>query len=394
MSLLDQPSVQAIYFAIAKKDITTIRRILDAEPHLACVRFEDSVTWLHRAADHGSPEIVDLFIDSGNDVNDSMTWQGPPLIGAIQEENYATAKRLLERGASPNLDRMLIAAINCRDRGISFEFVKLLVEYGIDVNKRWRMGKEEDESKPFFNALSWAKLHKRMEIADYLAKNGAVMPLASKATESTTSVCATDQIVTYFEKTVGTVRPKALVEIVLTSAVPIAIHVIKPTKEKNYYTLFTTGVSEQPMTVPEGAEEFQYAELVMFLPADWPMGKDVLKKREHSWPLHLLRQAASYPHNEDSWFGAPITIFAAEEPPQPFAPGCPFAAMLMIVNYEDLGPIPLTDGRNVQIYTLIPLFPEERKLEIDKGLPALFQGLDRHKIGKVVDLNRPNVATG
>ncbi len=68
--------------------------------------------------------------------------------------------------------------------------------------------------------------------------------------------------------------------------------------------------------------------------------------------------------------------------------------MLMIVNYDDLGPIPLTDGRQVQLYTLIPLYPEERKLEMDKGLPALFQGLDRHKIGKVVDLKRPNVATG
>ena len=47
--------------------------------------------------------------------------------------------------------------------------------------------------------------------------------------------------------------------------------------------------------------------------------------------------------------------------------------------------------RAVQLYQLLPLYTEERALEISQGLPALLQALDRNNISWVVDLNRPNV---
>jgi hypothetical protein len=50
------------------------------------------------------------------------------------------------------------------------------------------------------------------------------------------------------------------------------------------------------------------------------------------------------------------------------------------------------DGRLIQLYTLVPLTPEERDLEIQKGLAALMRALDESGISDVVDLKRPNAA--
>ena len=39
---------------------------------------------------------------------------------------------------------------------------------------------------------------------------------------------------------------------VISELVHIDVHVVKPTDERPYYTLITSGMAERPMTVPEG----------------------------------------------------------------------------------------------------------------------------------------------
>ena len=55
-------------------------------------------------------------------------------------------------------------------------------------------------------------------------------------------------------------------------------------------------------------------------------------------------------------------------------------AMLIVVGYEDVGPIVMADGRNVQIYTLVPLYEDERQLELSQDLPELFRRLDQFDV--------------
>ncbi len=41
---------------------------------------------------------------------------------------------------------------------------------------------------------------------------------------------------------------------------------------------------------------FKYAELVLKLPANWPISKDEMTNNDHYWPLKWLRMVADIPH--------------------------------------------------------------------------------------------------
>jgi len=55
---------------------------------------------------------------------------------------------------------------------------------------------------------------------------------------------------------------------IISTAVHIDIHWVKPNSNFPFYTLVTSGMSDKPMTVPEGCEDSQYAELCILLPPD------------------------------------------------------------------------------------------------------------------------------
>jgi hypothetical protein len=146
------------------------------------------------------------------------------------------------------------------------------------------------------------------------------------------------------------------------------------------------------MRTPKKGADFRLAELVLHLPADWPLTRDMLKKPAQSWPIVWLGKIAAYPHEHNTWLGGPVTVIANGDPPQPLGPGCPFAALLLASSYDGIGPIQTQDGRLIQLYTLMPLYAEERQLELSQGLAELFRRFDAQGVSKVVDVRRPNVA--
>lgn len=82
---------------------------------------------------------------------------------------------------------------------------------------------------------------------------------------------------------------------ILSDVVHIDVHFIKPTPERNYYTLFTTGMSFMPMNTPEGAEGYEYAELMICLPPDWRISQEDLQNPDHYWPIRWLKMLAVFP---------------------------------------------------------------------------------------------------
>src|SRR5262249_44595973 len=154
---------------------------------------------------------------------------------------------------------------------LALQFVKLLVEHGADVN---RVFPWYDDWNVTFTPLSWAETNEKTMIAEYLRSKGAVVPSEEPASRANTPNLA-DEIVAYFAEHFGPVRPQALIEIVPNEP-PVSIHVIPPGEERNHLMLFTTGMSEQPMTVPQGEEEYRFAELFIQLPGNWPLGKKKL----------------------------------------------------------------------------------------------------------------------
>jgi hypothetical protein len=203
---------------------------------------------------------------------------------------------------------------------------------------------------------------------------------------------AHDDIIRHMERHFGPVQEQALIEIVPTLGV--AINVIPARPHQNPLILFTTGMSDRPQTVPAGADEYRYTELFVRLPGDWPTTQAALRDDNYFWPFKWLRQIAAYPHDNDTWLGGPFPIIANDEPPQPLAPNTKLSCLLLLRETGEEGTVACQDGRQVALYSLIPLYTEERDLEMAQGIRGLFQALQSRGVSFVVEPGRVNAVTG
>ncbi len=371
--------------AINAKDIPRIRSLYRDHPWLTTdYKWDGSNTWLKRPIRDGSIEIVKLLVEMGLSVN-TIDWPGTGdtslLSHAISTGHVEIAEYLLDQGADPNLSRPLISAINLQDSEISFRFVRLLVERGIDVNQLFPLYGDWDNA---FTALDWAKSNP--EISAYLSEHGArtAAELRGETPSAQSSKTPAQEVIDYFAENVGPVDEKAVIEIV-PSGHPVSVHAIPPEGNRKHLTLFTTGLSDLAMKVPAGKEDFAYAELFIELPGNWDYRK--LTVKQWNWPILWLRKMAQYPHNNDTWLGGPITIIANNDPPKPLATNAPFTCNLLLAEKS----FERTDGVTIRLYRVLPIYTEERDLERREGAPALMRALDRNSVPFVVDLNRPSV---
>src|SRR4029079_6975457 len=233
MAFVVHEGMKELYAAIKRGDVATVRRLLTENAHLKNVETFLNPSWLHDAAALGKGEIVELLLDLGLDINKiDKPAETSPLIAAIGNGHVEVAELLLNRGADPNVGRAFIAAINLEDRSIAHRLVSLLVDHGADVNRKFLW--YNDPKMPQFTPLTWAEAKGITEIAEYLRSKGAFQP----PNQSNSSPANREQeIVAHFEKQFGAVRPGALREVVPTG-VPIALHVIPPSKTRNQLTLF------------------------------------------------------------------------------------------------------------------------------------------------------------
>src|SRR5688500_3683433 len=81
-----------------------------------------------------------------------------------------------------------------------------------------------------------------------------------------------EAIANHIEKHVG--PPDQVFHELVSTLVHIDVHMVAPTPQRNFFTLVTSGMSDKPMTVPEGAEEFRYAEMAICLPPNWKLDQE------------------------------------------------------------------------------------------------------------------------
>ena len=211
-----------------------------------------------------------------------------------------------------------------------------------------------------------------------------------------------DQVEEFLDKEIGP-APNVLHEIV-SDRIHLDVHVCPPHGERDYFVLFTTGVTTRPMNVPEGAEAFRYAEFLMALPANWPGLANPLvdlqspdhpwNNEEHYWPIRLFKSAAHMPAEYDTWLSFGHTISAGEGD-TPFAPGTRLSTALIGYPAGFLEPdralLHAKDGTTIFFYSVLPLYPEERDFKLKEGADALFDLFDKEGIGPVIDPTRKNV---
>ena len=94
------------------------------------------------------------------------------------------------------------------------------------------------------------------------------------------------EIEAHVERHVG--KPVSVFHAIISDLVHVDVHIVEPTPEQDFYTLFTTGMSDRPMNTPEEVSDCRYAEIVICLPADWKLEQKDFEDENY---LRLLANA-------------------------------------------------------------------------------------------------------
>ncbi len=202
-----------------------------------------------------------------------------------------------------------------------------------------------------------------------------------------------DRITAHVEKHIGEIHG-TYAEIV-PGVVAVDLIVVAPTPRKNYYTLVTSGMSDLPMSVPQGAEDFTYAELMMCLPPDWKISDEAFQDENNYWPVRAMKTLARFPHEHDTWLYLGHTVAYENAAVKSYAENNNFRGMLLSLpdTVEDkpgFFNLQCSDNKVIHFFNLTPLYQEELDYKLKHGMEALFGKLNAIGVGDVVDQNRNN----
>ncbi|EKQ56081.1 MULTISPECIES: suppressor of fused domain protein [unclassified Clostridium] len=192
-------------------------------------------------------------------------------------------------------------------------------------------------------------------------------------------------VLEHIEKYLGCID-SSVSEIVPGSRVSIDTNIINPSKEKNYFTLVTTGMCEYPMGFSVEDNEYKYAELLIKLPANWKLDQESCKDEENYWPIKMLRLIGHLPHIYEGIINEEVIIPNGQPggTVTPFKNGTELSRIMICVS-EDIPPYVFDDGAQINFYTLVPITESEEELVRKNGSNAVMHML---KSKDIVDLGR------
>ena len=184
---------------------------------------------------------------------------------------------------------------------------------------------------------------------------------------------------------------------ILSDLVHIDVNILPPSSEDGFTVAYTTGMSDKPMTLPDELadhEELKYAEVFLFLPRDWDLGKEFQSlgsdvPPERFWPIHMLKFLTRFPHEYNTWLGPGHTIPNGPNY-SPLGPGVGFGGVALAVNGA-LDKVEVKDGRRVNLLFAIPAYQEEIEYKLKYGMNALLERFSQQNMPIVLDIHRPNL---
>lgn len=180
---------------------------------------------------------------------------------------------------------------------------------------------------------------------------------------------------------------------IISDLVHLDVHQIAPTPDRPFHTLITTGMSDKPMTVPEGAEEFQFAELMLCLPESWPISQEDFNDEANYWPIRWLKMLARLPHEYETWLGFAHTV-PNGDPPEPFSTETELCSSILappLLAPPEFMTLKIDDDKTVRFWGVVMLYAEELAFKLKKGSDPLFDRLDKYEVCELVEVDRRNV---
>jgi hypothetical protein len=179
----------------------------------------------------------------------------------------------------------------------------------------------------------------------------------------------------------------------ISDTIHLDVLVFPATEERPHHVLVTQGMSALPMTVPEGAEEYRYCELLIALPADWVIEGDEADEERWYWPMRLLKSIARLPHLYETWIGVGHTI-PNSDPVEPYAEEteqcCAIVTPLVLFG-EDMDTCQMSEEKTVRLYALTPIYEDEMRYKLEHGYEKLFEKLEERKLTELIDPKRRSV---
>jgi hypothetical protein len=179
----------------------------------------------------------------------------------------------------------------------------------------------------------------------------------------------------------------------VSDLVHIDVHSVKPTAERPYHTLVTSGMSDRPMNAPEQASDCKFAELMLCLPPDWPLDEKSWEEPRWYWPVYLLKMLARFPHEYQTWLWWGHTM-PNGDPAEPYAENTQLCCALLLAPtlFDDsFSQLEIDGEKTIHFLSIVPLYQEEIAFKLDKGAEALCERFDKHNITELLNPQRVNV---
>ncbi|TWU31704.1 Suppressor of fused protein (SUFU) [Novipirellula aureliae] len=369
-------------------DLDMIQKILEDHPR---VKKKVGLDLLCEAAKQSSPDILRWLAENGWDIN-HFDGHFSVLSWAILRGKHENAKCLLELGADPNLDCPLFSVAGSKKyTDDPIPLAKLLLDYGADIN---HLFVTNNDQVPDQTALDRAEELGVDELSAFLRSNGALRAGELSDTDAaSTEAVSTDgdkEVVSrHLAKTYAPVDPSAYTQIV--SPTQIAVRVLRD-DEAGLAMLFTEGLSQHELNVPNGKEGFRFAELLLYVPLSMIDKNYTGLDPEKTWPVQWMFKIANYTVESGDWLGDSVTSFADEQL-QPLGPGTRFTAWMLALSTNDDHRIPFGSKGEIRMYQLFPLYSEEYQLFKMEGFGALYERLESVGLPEYVDVDRENLVT-
>ena len=203
---------------------------------------------------------------------------------------------------------------------------------------------------------------------------------------------ALEEITDHLESFLG--KSSGVFHELVSDLVHIDVLLFPPSAAYPFRTIATSGMSDLPMSAPEGYEDMAYAEVFMHLPADWPLDEQSFSDERYYWPIRWLKTIARFPHDYRTFISSGHTIPNGEHA-DPLGPGTELGCLMLappLTLPEEVATLEVSPEKTIHFFNLFPLYREEMKLKLDRGTEALVKLLEGADIVDVVDPSRVNVA--
>ncbi len=179
---------------------------------------------------------------------------------------------------------------------------------------------------------------------------------------------------------------------IISDLVHIDLHWVKPSAERPWQTIITTGMSDRPMHPPEECSECRFAELILRLPPDWRLAEADFQDEAWYWPLRWLKILARMPHEYETWLWEGHSA-PNGDPPEPFAPNTKLCAVMLCLGPtvpDDFHTLQIGD-RRIVFFSMIPLYADEVEHKLEHGYESILARFEQQGIDDVLNITRPNV---